>query len=107
MAINPGSDRNQSAVIPPQHRRHVYALVPGNPLLENSKARGRIGKPKECAQNIWGQSPPGARRKLNTMLASSHYDDATDKAAHLCDGATPAQIYRISLVKPFGCLGGA
>ena len=107
MAINPGSDRNQSAVIPPQHRRHLYALVPGNLLPENSKARGRIGKPRECAQNIWGQSLPSARRKLNTMLASSHYDDAMDKAAHLCDGATPAQIYRISLVKPFGCLGGA
>ena len=107
MAINPSSDRNQSAVIPPQHRRHVYALVPGNLLSENSQARGSIGKPRECAQNIWEQRLPSARRKLNTMLASSHYDDATDKAAHLCDGATPAQIYRISLVKPFGCLGGA
>ena len=107
MAINPSSDRNQSAVIPPQHLRHVYALVPGNLLPENSKARGRIGKPRECAQNIWGRSLPSARRKLNTMLASSHYDDAMDKAAHLCDGATSAQIYRISLVKPFGCLGGA
>ena len=107
MATSPSGDRNQSVVIPPQRRRHLYALVPGNLLPENSKARGSIGKPRECAQNIWGQSLPSARRKLNTMLASSHYDDAMDKAAHLCDGATPAQIYRISLVKLFGCLGGA
>ena len=107
MAINPGSDRNQSAVIPPQHRRHVYTLVPGNLLPENSKARGRIGKPREWTQNIWGQSLPSARRKLNTMLASSLYVDAADKAGYGCDGATPAQIYRFSLVKPFGCLGGA
>ena len=107
MAIILGSDRNQFAVITPWHRRLVYAPVPGNLLPENSKDWGGIGKTRECAKNIWEQSLPSARRKLNTMLASSHYDDATDKAAHLCYGATPAQIYRISLVKPFGCLGGA
>ena len=107
MATSPSGDRNQSVVIPPQRRRHVYALVPGNLLPENSKARGRIGRAREYPQNIWGQSLPSARRKLNTMLASLRYDDATDKAAHLRDEATSAQIYRISLVKPFGCLDGA
>ena len=40
--------------------------------------------------NIWAQSLPNARLKISTMLAFPRYDDATDKVAHLYDGATPA-----------------